>query len=140
MLYIGHFSFDEIDSDQNARHGYFSATTKAESPEAALGQFKALIKDMKDKGGIFENVLTVYIEDVVEIPAMPEKPFITTFQSSAGEFPESISYSLPGLENTDIQAYGFAIDVKQFRQKPVHAYKETTPYLDFHKYETAAKK
>ena len=140
MLYLGHFSFDEVDSEENARHGYFSVVAEADDPDSAMDKFKALIKGNKNKGGIFDKVLAVYIDDIIEIPSVPEKGFITTFQSSDGEFPESVSHSLPDAETDEIKAYGYAIDLKQFEQKPAHQYKEKTPYLDFHKFETPTEK
>ena len=140
VLFLGHFSFDEVDSEENPRHGYFSAVAEADNADAAMDKFKALIKNKKKKGGIFEKVLAVYIDDIIEIPSVTEKGFITTFQSSDGAFPESVSHSLPDVETEEIKAYGYAIDLKQFEQKPVHQYKEKTPFLDFHKFETPAEK
>jgi len=35
MLFIGHFSFDEIDADSQPKHGYFSSIVDAKSPDVA---------------------------------------------------------------------------------------------------------
>jgi hypothetical protein len=131
MLYIGHFSFDEIDGRSQARHGYFTVMTQAESAEAAAEACKTLIKERKAKDPLFEEVQAVYIEDILEFPDLPQEPVITRLQSSAGEFPESVSHSLPGVAGEDIKAYGFALDVEQIRIKPVHAYTEMTPFIKF---------
>jgi hypothetical protein len=131
MIYIGHFSFDETNITGLARHGYFTVVTQADNAEAAVGAFKAAIETRKDKDPIFEKIIAVYIEDIVEMPSIPDTPLITRLQSSAGEFPESVSHSLPGVGRDDIKAYGFAIDVLQIKTKPVHDYKEMTPFIRF---------
>ena len=131
MLYLGHFSFDEDGTDRQPRHGYFSVVAEAESPESALSRFKATIQKMREENEIFRNVIAVYIDDIVEIESMPDEPFVTLFQSSEGEFPKSVSHSLPGMESPKIRTYGFSIDLDQFEIKPRHDYKEKTPYLEF---------
>ena len=65
------------------------------------------------------------------MPSTPDTPLITRLQSSAGEFPESVSHSLPGVVQNDVKAYGFAIDVLQIKTKPAHDYKEMTPFIRF---------
>jgi hypothetical protein len=131
MLYIGHFSFDEVNITGLARHGYFTMVTTAAKAEKAVEAFKSTIKSCKDKDKTFDAMIAVYIEDIIEIPSLPEEPVITRLQSSAGEFPESISHSLPGVAQDGIKAYGFAIDVLQLKTQPVHAYKEMTPFIRF---------
>ena len=131
MIYIGHFSFDETNITGLARHGYFTMVIRADNAETAVEAFKASIKTRKDKDPIFEKIIAVYIEDIIEMPSMPDTPLITHLQSSAGEFPESTSHSLPSVVPDDVKAYGFAIDVLQIKTKPVHDYKEMTPFIRF---------
>lgn len=131
MLYIGHFSFDEVNITDLARHGYFTMVAQADKAETAAGTFKADIKTRKAHDPLFAKIIAVYIEDIIEIPDLPDAPIITRLQSSAGEFPESVSHSLPGVARDDIKAYGFAIDVLQIKTKPVHDYKEMTPFIRF---------
>jgi hypothetical protein len=131
MLYIGHFSFDEVNITGLARHGYFTVMTQAADAETAAEACKQLIKDRKAKDPLFEAIQAVYIEDILEFPEPPDKPVITRLQSSAGEFPESVSHSLPGGDGEGIKAYGFSLDVEQIRIKPVHDYTEMTPFIKF---------
>lgn len=131
MLYIGHFSFDEVNITKLARHGYFTMVTTAANAEKAVEAFKSTIKAHRDKDKTFDAMIAVYIEDIIEMPSLPEEPVITRLQSSAGEFPESISHSLPGEEREDFNAYGFAIDVLQIKTQPMHDYKEMTPFIRF---------
>ena len=131
MLYIGHFSFDEDDFTGSERHGYFTMVTTAQSADEALQMFKTAIKERKGKDAIFDPILAVYIEDIIQIPELPQAPIITRLQSSAGEFPESVSHSLPGVEQDGIEAYGFAVDLKQIETQPVDDYKEMTPFIRF---------
>ena len=49
MLFIGHFSFDEIDNDDRQRHGYLTCLVDAENPDDAVSQFEGHIKKMKTK-------------------------------------------------------------------------------------------
>jgi hypothetical protein len=131
MLYIGHFSFDEVNITGLARHGYFTMVTTAADAEKAVEAFKNTIKRRKDKDQTFDAIAAVYIEDIIEMPTLPEEPVMTRLQSSAGEFPESISHSLPGEERERFKAYGFAIDEMQIKTQPVHDYKEMTPFIRF---------
>lgn len=131
MLFIGHFSFDELNTTGIARHGYFTMVTRADDAEAAVEAFKTEIKKRKDADPVFEPIIAVYIEDIIEMPGIPDSPVITRLQSSNGEFPESISHTLPGVAQEAIKAYGFAIDVLQIKTKPVHQYKEMTPFIRF---------
>jgi len=131
MLYIGHFSFDEVNITGLARHGYFTMVTTAADAEKAVEAFKNSIKRRKGKDQTFDAIAAVYIEDIIEMPTLPEEPVMTRLQSSAGEFPESISHSLPGEEREGFKAYGFAIDVMQIKTQPVHDYKEMTPFIRF---------
>ena len=131
MLYIGHFSFDEVNVTGLARHGYFTLLTQADSAEAATEAFKTTIEERKQTDPIFESILAVYIEDIIEIPTLPKTPIMTRLQSAAGQFPESVSHTLPGVDREDIKAYAFAIDVMQIKIKPTHDYKEMTPFIRF---------
>ncbi|MGD9329789.1 MAG: hypothetical protein PVJ53_00685 [Desulfobacterales bacterium] len=131
MLYVGHFSFDETNITGLARHGYFTMVVSGETAEDAVAAFKAAIKAHRGENPIFDAITAVYIEDIVEIPAVSANPIMTRLQSSAGEFPESVSHSLPGVKQEGVKAYGFAIDVMQIRTQPTHSYKEMTPFIRF---------
>jgi hypothetical protein len=131
MFTIGHFSFDEVNITGLARHGYFTMLAQAKNAEDAAALFKKTIKDRKKDDPLFESVTAVYIEDIIEIPEWPAAPIITRLQSSVGEFPESVSHSLPGVDQDGIKAYGFSLDVLQIKIKPAHDYKEMTPFIRF---------
>ena len=131
MLYIGHFSFDEGETTAQSRHGYFTLLTQAANAEEAAEAFKTTIEERKQEDSIFESIVAVYIEDIIEIPSLPDSPVMTRLQSAAGEFPESVSHTLPGVDREDIKAYAFAIDVMQIKVKPTHEYKEMSPFIRF---------
>ena len=95
MLFIGHFSFDEIDADGKPKHGYFSSIVDADGPDTAVAKFETHIKKMKGSLREMVNVVNVYIEEILRIANIPESPMITRLQSSEGEFPPSVSHSLP---------------------------------------------
>ena len=87
MLFIGHFSFDEIEADSQSKHGYFSSIVDAQSPDDAVAKFETHIKQMKDTSKQMVSVVNVYIEEILKIAKIPDTPIITRLQSSEGEFP-----------------------------------------------------
>lgn len=131
MLYIGQFSFDELGFNQEARHGYFSCIVDAEKPETALDLFKEHIQNLKNSEPIFGNIVAVYIEDIIEIKDIPKKVILTRFQSSEGQFPKSISSSLPSSDTTKIETYRWANDGMD--SSGDEEYQEAKPFVQFDK-------
>ncbi len=132
MNYLGHFSFDELGTEGEPRHGYFTCAVAAEGPEEALNQFREHIIKVKEKGEMFAEVLAVYVEDIMEILEFPKTPIITRFQSSEGEFPESVSFSLPDGDPEAITAYAWAGDKSgDGADDEEEGYVETDPFIDF---------
>lgn len=129
MLYIGHFSFDELGFDQEARHGYFSCIVDAEKPETALDSFKGHIQHLKNSEPIFGSIVAVYIEDIIEIKNPPKDVILTRFQSSEGQFPKSISSSLPSSDTSRIETYRWADDGMDARGD--EEYQEAKPFVQF---------
>ena len=60
---------------------------------------------MKKMEDTFQRIAAVYLEDIIEFQQLPEKAIVSRIQSSAGEFPESVTYSLPGVANPGINTY-----------------------------------
>jgi hypothetical protein len=132
MLYIDHFSFDEIGSEQENRHGYFTTVVDADSIERAITDFKELIRSMKKMEGTFQRIAAVYLEDIIEFKQVPEKAIVSRIQSSSGEFPESITHSLPGIANPGIHVYGLEADVRATdNELDTDEYKESKPFIKF---------
>jgi hypothetical protein len=132
MIYIGYFSFDEFGTENEARHGYFSCVVDTDSAEAAVNEFKELIFSVKKMNDIFSNIVTVYIEDIIEIRDIPRRAIVTRIQSSAGEFPKSVSRSLPHVVAPGINVYGWAPDVDITEANgSTEEYKATTPFIKF---------
>jgi hypothetical protein len=131
MLYIGHFSVDEYGDEEAHRHGYFTAVTEAPDADGSVERFRKLITGLKETQAAFQRVAAVYIEDIIEFRRLPSDALITRYQSSEGEFPKSISHSLPGFEGTDVQAYGYAEDLQPQQEVKMEHYPESTPFLQF---------
>ena len=131
MLFIGHFSFDEIDSDDQPKHGYFSSIVDAENPDDAVAKFEAHIKKMKATAREMVSVVNVYIEEILRIAKIPETPIITRLQSSAGEFPRSVSHSLPGVFGKNVDTFGFAPDVENHEMLNDGRFIEAEPFITF---------
>lgn len=132
MLYIGHFSFDELSPDNDVRHGYFSCVVDSTDAEAAVNEFKELIFSLKKMDDVFNNIHKVYIEDIIEMRNVPHKAIVTRIQSSAGKFPKSVTKSLPHVAAPGINVYGWAPDIEENEtdRKP-DEYKTTKPFIEF---------
>jgi hypothetical protein len=132
MIYIGYFSFDELGAENEIRHGYFSCVVDTDSAESAVNEFKELIYSLKKMDGIFSNIVTVYIEDIIEIRDVPRRAIVTRIQSSAGEFPKSVSRSLPYVAAPGINVYGWAPDNDESETgQDTVEYKASTPFIKF---------
>jgi hypothetical protein len=132
MLYIGHFSFDEIGSEQEARHGYFTTVVDTDNIERATGEFKELIYSMKKTDDTFKRMVAVYLEDIIEFHHIPGKAIVTQLQTSAGEFPKSVTYSLPGIIAPGINIYGLDPDVRANENaQNADEYKESKVFIKF---------
>jgi len=132
MIYIGHFSFDELGPANEARHGYFSCVVEIESAEAAANEFKELIFSLKKMNDFFSNIKVVYMEDIIEIRDVPRRAICTHIQSSAGEFPKSISKSLPYVVAPGINVYGWSPDMEENETgRNKEEYKATEPFIKF---------
>ena len=132
MIYIGYFSFDELGAEKEIRHGYFSCVVEKDSAEAAANEFKELILSFKKMNDVFSNIVTVYLEDIIELRDVPRRAIVTRFQSSAGEFPKSISRSLPHVVAPGINVYGLSPDIeKNETDRNKEEYKVTEPFIKF---------
>jgi hypothetical protein len=131
MIYIGHFSFDEMGEADQQRHGYFTCLAEETSAELAADAFKKLIHDLRRRSDEFGHVAAVYIEDIIEIRRIPPKPLCTRIQSSRGEFPESVSRSLPLVDGDEAAAYGMATNLRKIDAAGANEYPEMTPFVTF---------
>ena len=132
MLYIGHFSFDEVGSEQEIRHGYFTSVVDTDNIERATAEFKEVIYSMKKTQDSFRRMVAVYLEDIIEFHHIPGKAIVTQIHTSAGEFPESITHSLPGIIAPGINIYGLDPDVRaNEKAQNTDEYKESKVFTKF---------
>lgn len=132
MLYVGHFSFDEIGSEQERRHGYFTGVVDVDSIDRATDEFRELILSMRKMEESFQRIVAVYLEDIIEFHHMPGKAIISRIQSSAGEFPKSVTHCLPGVVSPGINIYGLEPNVRAKEDAPnSDEYKETRVFIKF---------
>jgi len=131
MIYIGHFSFDELGEENQKRHGYFTCLVEEATVELATNGFKTVIEDLRNQSDNFGNMVAVYIEDIIEIQQVPRKPLCTRIQSSSGEFPESISRSLPLSDPAEAAAYGLAANLRKTNEADETEYPEMKPFMTF---------
>jgi len=132
MLYIGHFSFDEVGTKQEIRHGYFTAVVDTVNIERATAEFRELIHSMNKAEEMFKRIVAVYMEDIIEFHHVPGKAIVTRIQSSAGEFPKSITHNLPGIVTPGINIYGLGPDVRaNEKEQSKDEYMETRIFIKF---------
>jgi hypothetical protein len=135
MIYIGYFSFDELGPGNEVRHGYFSSVVEADDADIAVNEFKNLIVFLHSRekaNNMFSNIVSVYIEDIIEIRNIPKKAFVTRIQSSSGKFPKSVTKSLPHNVESGINVYGWTPDVeKNESDQNTKEYIESKPFIKF---------
>jgi hypothetical protein len=105
---------------------------KADNATAAANEFKELIYSLKKMDDIFSNIAAVYIEDIIEIRDIPRRAIVTRIQSSAGEFPKSVSRSLPHVVAPGIEVYGWSPDIEANEtDRTTEQYKPSKPFIKF---------
>lgn len=131
MLFIGHISFDDIDAEDQPKHGYFSSIVDAKSPDDAVAKFETHIKEMEKTAKQMVSVVHVSIEEILRIASILETPIITRLQSSDGEFTASVSHSLPGGFGKNVKTFGFAPDVADHEMLNDDSFTEAKPFITF---------
>jgi hypothetical protein len=130
MLYLGHFSFDELDAEGKGRHGYFCCVVDADAAENAVNEFRRHLCDLKKTNNSFRGIIKIYIEDIIGIQQIPRKAIVTRLQSSEGEFPKSVSHSLPSVNVPGIEAFGWAAEMKK-GDVSHEEYQDSIPFMEF---------
>ena len=129
------FSFDEIEKNDNERHGYFTCIVDAGNPELALQKFRKRILVIKEniKAPLFKDIRCIFVEDIVEISDILEEAVVTRFQSSKGPFPKSKNCSLPTSDTVKIKAYQWTRESEVSEDILEHdeEYREAIPFLQF---------
>ncbi len=132
MLYIGHFSFDELGSENKVRHGYFTCLVDSDSADKAADAFKDVIVSLNKTEDMFRRISVVYLEDIVKLNHIPKEALVTRIQSSTGQFPKSITRCLPGAVSSGISVYGLAADIRDNESSNrTEEYKTTEPFIKF---------
>jgi hypothetical protein len=130
MLHIGHFSFDAVDQERQVLHGYFTCVVNAEDVNSAVKEFRDHLLIMKKDEQAFAGIVKVYLEDIIQIQEVPNKPIVTRLQSSEGQFPRSVSHSLPAVEAPGIESFEWILEDKN-DTSGTQEYPETTPFMRF---------
>jgi hypothetical protein len=134
MLHIGHFSFDALEGEEGVRHGYFTCIIDAKDPEQAVAKFGGRILRLQKSETPFAGMIKVYIEDIIKVEKLPQDPIVTHLQSSEGEFPKSISYSLPAVIKDGIEAFGLPSSVDRHeseKKQTKDRFEFSNPFIRF---------
>ena len=105
MLYLAHFSFDG-EYKGEPTHGWFTCMVEADDIEASVDEFHHLINKLQKDEDIFQFVMKVYLEDIIQIRQVPEEGFLGHYGSSPGEAPPSIATTCWG--DTDSYCESFS--------------------------------
>jgi len=106
MLYLGHFSFDEINDDDEDRFGHFACMVEANAPEGAEKAFKELILDMRKKKTLFTEPTHIYLDTFIEIGRLPSTGVVTEYASYNREYaPGRICTYLPHEDKGECKPY-----------------------------------
>lgn len=104
MYYLGHFVF--ISPDKGDRSfGYFTCLTEADSTEQAVDKFEDQVTAIAESSELFDEVQTIYLEDIIEFETLSDTAVLTRFEMFAGERPPSANITLP--EQTGADAVSF---------------------------------
>jgi hypothetical protein len=131
MLYIGHFSFDEIDVDGSQGHGYLSSIVTAKNPDEVIDKFEHHLRELKRRLPAMAGVVSVYIEEILQFSQVPETPVATRLQFSEGAFPVSVSYSLPDMVDERVSVFGYSPDVENQEALKEEKCLESEPFITF---------
>ncbi|MCD4652414.1 hypothetical protein K8T06_00590 [bacterium] len=100
MYYLAHFLFASSDT-QDRTFGYFTCLTQAADTEIALEKFEDQILEISENSDLFDEVKTVFLEDVIEFETLPESAILTRFEMFAGDRPPSANITLPDQAGAD---------------------------------------
>jgi len=100
MFYLAHFLFENSEtSDQT--FGYFTCLTEASDTEVALDKFEEQILHISENEDLFDEVKSVYLEDIIEFDKLPESAVLTRFEMFAGDRPPSANITIPEQKGAD---------------------------------------
>lgn len=139
MLFLGHFSFDELDDD--GRFGHFSCVVDVKGPEMAEKAFKKLIVDMRKKKTILSTApVNIYLDTFIEIGEIPKSGLVTCYSSYRGDGPGGISTYLPHDDVGGCKQYYFYPEDRPDISEKIEAMEthEAVPFIRFEP--TAAQK
>jgi len=110
LLYVAHFSFDEIvvstgSAKDGPYHGYFALVAEANDVEEALNKFKALIIRLHRDEDILDDVQQVLLDSCVEIRSIPNAGFLVHYAMIDGECLGGIFTSIRGASEEEATAY-----------------------------------
>lgn len=111
MLYLGHFSFDEICDDDEGKFGHFTCMVEVENIEKVENAFKKLLQDMRKKKALFTEPAHIYLDTFIEIGTLPANGVVTEYASYSREnAPSRICTYLPHEDRGECQPYFWSPD------------------------------
>jgi hypothetical protein len=112
MLYLGHFTFHEPESETTIEDigfegGSFTCIVEAESVEEAGKKFSDLIISLGDSFEDLESVGNVYLESIIEVRKLPDQGVLAHFEHRTAGGLGTISTTLPGVPPEFCVAYSW---------------------------------
>jgi hypothetical protein len=105
MNYLGHFTFYGKKEDEDGR---FTMMAEAADPEEAADKFETEILRLREEDDVFDEVLEIYIDDIIEIERLPERAVVTRLEKTV---PDGYTLSVNLLTEAEgLTVYGWVSD------------------------------
>ncbi len=105
MLFLGHFSVQSVPTDPQPWHGLFTLLGEAERPEAALRQFRRLLRRLHRQTELFRPACRVYLIDCLEVRRLPRGGLLGHFRAYLAPAPVALDLALPEVSERHCVAY-----------------------------------
>lgn len=105
MIFLGHFSIQSDPADPKPWHGLFTLLVEAEAPEAALRQFRRLLRRLHRRTDLFTPACRVYLENCLQVLQLPQTGVLGHFVSYLGPSPVTLDLTLPGVSERHCVAF-----------------------------------
>ena len=127
MLYIGNFSFDYEDEDNQPRNGGFVYVIEADSADDAVDKFEKNLNDtIKKKSDLLYG--DIYLDGVLEIKKLSKEGALGFYKNSSGEPPVSIESNLP-LESKGVNCFEWLPDGEEQSEQEEIDGRTVDPFL-----------
>src|SRR5919112_6250877 len=131
VFYVGHVSFEGPEPEfktQGRGRGWFTLLAETESVDEAVDRFRELVESLKSWFTSFEDVESVFLDDITEVERLPREGVLARFVHAYDDPPSWISTSLLGVPEEYCRSYGWGEDTSD---EDDEERVEVEPFLSF---------